>query len=53
MDTSLVDLGLAVVCEACEGEIDVLDDTPEQALCRQCGIAFLVDVVTVDARRTA
>lgn len=43
MDYSLTQLGLAVVCEACEGEIDLLDDEQGSALCRQCGVAFLVE----------
>jgi DNA-directed RNA polymerase subunit RPC12/RpoP len=39
---SLVDLGLAVICETCESEID-LDTDPTMGVCRQCGLAFLIE----------
>ena len=46
MSESLVDLGLALVCETCECEIDFPDaTTAEVGVCRECGIAFLVDAV--------
>lgn len=45
MSESLTDLGLALVCETCECEIDFTDDlASEVGICRQCGMAFLVDV---------
>ena len=43
MTESLVDLGLAVTCETCESEIE-LGATPSEAVCRHCGLAFLLDV---------
>lgn len=46
---SLVNLGLAVVCETCESEIDVLDDAADHGVCRHCGIAFLLDSDAVRA----
>jgi hypothetical protein len=43
MNDSLVDQGLALVCETCECEIDFPDEVAaEVGICRQCGIAFLV-----------
>jgi transcription initiation factor TFIIIB Brf1 subunit/transcription initiation factor TFIIB len=33
-----------MVCETCEGEIDLPEDLESgTGICRQCGIAFLVD----------
>ena len=44
MSESLVDLGAALVCETCECEIDFPDDlASEVGICRECGIAFLLD----------
>ncbi len=40
---SLILLGLAVLCETCESEIDVSDDAAERGICRHCGVAFLLD----------
>ncbi len=40
---SLLNLGLAVVCETCESEIEVLDDAADHGVCRHCGVAFLLD----------
>lgn len=48
MNDSLVDLGLALVCETCECEIDFTDELSDVGLCRQCGIAFLVDAAPSD-----
>jgi hypothetical protein len=45
MTESLVDLGLAVACETCESEIE-LDTGSTEAICRQCGLAFLLDTGT-------
>jgi predicted RNA-binding Zn-ribbon protein involved in translation (DUF1610 family) len=45
MTESLVDLGLAVTCETCESEIELGDD-PTEAVCRQCGLAFLIDTAS-------
>jgi predicted amidophosphoribosyltransferase len=39
---SLVELGLAVICETCESEIEPGTD-PAEGICRQCGLAFLVE----------
>lgn len=44
MDTdSLVSLGMAVMCEACESEIDLVEDVADRGICRHCGVAFLLD----------
>ncbi len=44
MNDSLIDLGPALVCETCECEIDFADDlASEVGICRQCGVAFLVE----------
>lgn len=48
MTESLVDLGLAVTCETCESELE-LDATSSEGLCRQCGLAFLLDSPTTHA----
>jgi hypothetical protein len=43
MNDSLIDSGLAMVCETCESEIDFPDEiASEVGICRQCGMAFLV-----------
>ncbi len=42
--------GLSIVCETCESDIDFPDDHSELGVCRQCGIAFLVDLPAADAR---
>jgi hypothetical protein len=51
-DHALVTWGLAVICETCESEIDVLDDVAGRGVCRHCGIAFLLDA-EAPVRRTA
>lgn len=43
MDDGLTTLGLSVTCEACESDLDFVDAFAEVGVCRQCGIAFLVD----------
>jgi hypothetical protein len=44
MNDGLTPSGLSVVCETCESDIDFLDGFAEDmGVCRQCGIAFLVD----------
>ena len=44
MNESLTDLGLALVCETCQSEIDFTDGhAHEIGVCRQCGMAFLVE----------
>ena len=44
MNESLYDLGLALVCETCESEIDFPDDlASDVGICHQCGVAFLVE----------
>jgi hypothetical protein len=51
MSESLVDLGLALVCETCECEIDFPDaTTADVGVCRECGIAFLVDRSAASSR---
>jgi hypothetical protein len=50
MSESLADLGLALVCETCECEIDFPDGlASEVGICRQCGMAFLVDEAAADS----
>jgi len=42
-----------LVCEICEGEVDLLDGS-ETATCRHCGIAFAIDASSaVPQRRSA
>lgn len=42
--TESIDLvGLDLVCETCESEIDFPDDSADSGVCRHCGLAFLVD----------
>jgi hypothetical protein len=43
MNHGLTSVGLAIVCETCESDIDFPDDYAEVGVCRQCGVAFLVD----------
>jgi hypothetical protein len=53
MRHSLELIGLAMVCETCEGEIDLPEDLESgTGMCRQCGIAFLVDA-PYEAARTS
>jgi hypothetical protein len=36
--------GLSILCETCESVIDFPDDSAASTgVCRQCGIAFLID----------
>jgi len=36
--------GLSILCETCESVVDFPDDnTAQTGICRQCGIAFLID----------
>lgn len=36
--------GLSMICETCESDIGFPDDlTAETCVCRQCGMAFLID----------
>lgn len=49
---SVADVWLPLVCETCENEIDLIDESPERGLCRHCGVAFLLDTgVTRERRR--
>jgi hypothetical protein len=44
MSNSLRHIGLGLTCETCDGEIELPDDLEAgTGICRQCGIAFLVD----------
>jgi hypothetical protein len=43
MNHGLTSVGLAIVCETCESDIDFPDDYADVGVCRQCGVAFLVD----------
>ena len=35
--------GLDIVCETCESDIDFPDEYADLGVCRQCGVAFLID----------
>lgn len=35
--------GLDTVCETCESDIDFPDGYADLGVCRQCGVAFLID----------
>ncbi len=51
MRHSLELIGLAMTCETCEGEIELPEDLESgTSMCRQCGIAFLVDAPYESAR---
>jgi hypothetical protein len=53
MRHSLELIGLAMVCETCDGDVDLPEDLAAgTGICRQCGIAFLVDA-PYEARRTS
>jgi hypothetical protein len=55
MDT-LRHIGLLLVCEICEGEVDLVDGPESDAgTCRSCGLAFVLDAPYAEAleRRTA
>lgn len=53
MRQSLAHIGLAMVCEACNGEIELPEDLESgSGMCRQCGIAFLVDAPYPVSRRS-
>jgi hypothetical protein len=48
MDHGLASAGLSprgmdTVCETCESDIDFPDDYADLGVCRQCGVAFLID----------
>lgn len=57
MRQALAHIGLALVCEACDGEVELPDDLERgTGLCRQCGLVFLVDApysTTTRSRRSA
>jgi hypothetical protein len=47
-------IGLVLVCETCDGEVDLPDELESgTGLCRQCGIAFVVDAPYAAERRGA
>ena len=43
MNHGLASAGLSIVCETCECDIDFPDDYADIGVCRQCGVAFLID----------
>lgn len=44
MDSSLRYLGIMLLCDTCDGEVDLPEDLEDgTAMCRHCGIAFLID----------
>lgn len=52
MTPAQLHLEIMLICEICDGEVDVRDDR-ETAQCRHCGIAFMVDSPEVDERLRA
>lgn len=54
MNDGLSSHGLYIVCETCETAIDFPDDyAAEQGVCRQCGVAFLIDTATAADSRAS
>jgi hypothetical protein len=53
MSDGLTPSGLSIVCEACESDIDFPDDYADLGVCRQCGVAFLIDAPAAEDRNTA
>ena len=58
MDHGLASAGLSprgmdTVCETCESDIDFPDEYADLGVCRQCGVAFLIDAPAVDASRVS
>lgn len=47
------DLDLGLLCETCESEIDLLDDSPDRGVCRHCGVAFRFDTGSGRTERRA
>ena len=45
--------GMDTVCETCESDIDFPDDYADIGVCRQCGVAFLVDADPTAAARVS
>ena len=53
MTTSLRQLEIMLICEICDGEVDLSGDS-DTAQCRHCGIAFAVDApMAAELRRGA
>jgi hypothetical protein len=53
MSDGVTSAGLSIVCEACECALDFNDDFTDIGICRQCGIAFLVDPPSVAATQAS
>jgi len=53
MNHGLAPAGLSIVCETCESDIDFPDDYADIGVCRQCGVAFLVDADPTAAARVS
>jgi hypothetical protein len=51
MNHGVASAGLSIVCETCESDIDFPDDYADLGVCRQCGVAFLIDAM--DSHREA
>lgn len=45
--TTLRHIDVLLICEICEGEVDLHGETTS-AQCRHCGIAFTVDALEAD-----
>lgn len=53
MRNALAHIGLALVCETCDGEVELPEDLESgSGLCRQCGTVFLVDAPYLTAERS-
>ena len=50
MNQGLASAGLSIVCETCESDIDFPDDYADLGVCRQCGVAFLIDAPVGDTQ---
>ena len=43
MNVSDTDLGCLLLCDVCEGEITIFDDTADCGCCSACGVAYAFD----------
>ena len=45
--------GMDTVCETCESDIDSPDEYADLGVCRQCGVAFLIDAPAAGAEKVS
>lgn len=43
MRDGLTTYGLSIACATCATDLDFVDEFAEVGICRQCGVAFLVE----------